>query len=199
MNVIPLEPPLPPPTPPVLVTEGDSSRRPIQDRELLADCIHSLANKLSDALEQDRLENNRYARRLRLINYVNFEHRSRSEYLVVLPLDVYCWNEVDLFDIELRLLRTVIEEAPEDQVWFNMSVEFDQFFDEEVRQCIYELDHPGDTSTRTTEAQQAQPSDNQPQYTHEAMDVGEPASVELITCDDSDDEIQIIGSIEPRR
>lgn len=137
----PKEPGLPPPTPPVDVEEDEVTiSQPTTDRENLLKCFKVLAEKTHEALERDRVHNDRYARRLRISNRVkNQINRYREEFIVNLPVDEVCWNDLDREMLGYCMMATIVN-IDSSYVWHKVRAHFDQFISKETRECMRILD-----------------------------------------------------------
>ena len=136
-NMIPRERPLPPPTPPIVVPESKHSSKPTNDREVLLRSVQTVANKLHESLARDSLKNHRYVRRLRLRNR---GRKGREDYEIKLPLAATCWNEMDLEMLEILIMKTIIDQTPDDHVWHNIEARFDQFMSHVAKECMDNID-----------------------------------------------------------
>lgn len=138
--VVIYEHPLPPPEAPVTIEDSDYTFKPTASREILANCLRSLAYKVKMSLDVDYDNNQRYARRLRLDNRTD-DFNGREEFIVQLPIDANCWNDVDHETIELTMLKTILKQVDSDtHIWYQMRAQFDDYIDPLTRDFMEKLD-----------------------------------------------------------
>lgn len=149
---MPREAIVPPPDPPVIVEDDRyTTRVPSNERDNLRNALVYLSERLFHALEVDKNDNNRYARRLHLINHkYNQERKLITDRIeILLPIESSAWNDLDLNDIQVCLLFRVLD-IESSYYWYKIKLEFHQFISHQTKVLMDKMDEEADSIPQTT-------------------------------------------------
>lgn len=118
----------------IAVTERIISANPTDDREKIVEIVQFLADKTVEALKADQTQHDRFARSLQISNRT---HQGVQHLEVKLPYDCFSWNDMDENDIQLEILRRIVDSQFK---WWQSQVIVGKFMSGSTRRYLDEID-----------------------------------------------------------
>lgn len=212
-GLLPNEEPLPPPEESVIVKDEQFTRVPTDDRAILTRCVTQLAIDFKQALDEDTERYDRYARRATLLNRIRDQTRKKTkvleEFPIKLPIAASSWNDVNVYEIEYRIIQAINDQVDHRHVWYHVRIAFDDFINSQTKEYLEKLDRgeslefegdppqPGPSSSRgnrsrdtpaASSASSPQPSTSQGTTSSSSRRRRAPAPAPVVTLNEDDDD-----------
>lgn len=123
---------------PVVVEDKTSLHEATNDREKLTECIMNLAVSIRKRLDA---MTTKFPMRMTLMNKLTSSKRWDS-FPVKLPDEFVCWTDVPVADIELYILKAILDNVDEDQsyTWLKIRVSLSEFITRDVKTIVDAID-----------------------------------------------------------